>query len=799
MGPLLRANPSCAGSILHPKTLNSTWKPLTLIVACRLTTQAASGLQPRGLFARNRTNSFVTGSVLWKRHHASVQKLPSSSPRYTTTPRCAEIGLFSWQPDINSNPSSKGPAIVYVPGSDGTGTAISPQVSQLQAQGYDVYSLVLPTSDRSSWQQLANRLKQLLRRVRAAGNATNVPETEALRVAKSAHVTLVAESFGAWIALLCAAQAPHLVDRVVLLNPATRFAASQPLLAAISNAQVLQVAPTLLYSTILDVMVAPIMTPFQPATISSPETGAAKTPGSKPSTAGEGLQYGTPVATPGGASTRRKRGASDGGAADASSARALIQSLPKDSAAHRLRLMVEGMGSPAQEDAVLDNVTQPVLLLASAKDQVIDSVGETRRLESKMQRARARASRGAARMVGRAKDKAPAAITRVILPNCSHMPLLEAPFSLAATLRKHGFTAPTPMPVPAPVTAPSPTTPPLQAPVVIQASSSIAVAALDSASSAVRTLADTPATPSTVVIAEGSYVEAQSVRADAEPLSGAVASTFSQASLTVIVPAGAAGEMGREGDGADVLPELRARKDSPRARPSRRAGGEGELGRGLGDDQSDYHPSNLDELGRMLEPWRLLTSPKIFGAENLPRDACKNKRPVLFVGNHGLYGFYDSPLIFHELHLQGFTCRAMAHPNIMNGPLGPLFKRYGSVKATPQGMFNALKNGENVLLFPGGARDVHKKKVRAVGTATPKDTGGGGSSSRLVLPVTVSASSSAVILLAARKGNQMGHKQGNREECEGDLRPGREITRQAGTCDDICEQGGGLGTGWPGG
>eukprot|EP00899_Mesostigma_viride_P010312 jgi/Mesvir1/19282/Mv10358-RA.1 len=461
-----------------------------------------------------------------------------------------------------------------------------------------------------------------------------------------------------------------------------------------------------------DVMVAPIMTPFQPATISSPETGAAKTPGSKPSTAGEGLQYGTPVATPGGASTRRKRGASDGGAADASSARALIQSLPKDSAAHRLRLMVEGMGSPAQEDAVLDNVTQPVLLLASAKDQVIDSVGETRRLESKMQRARARASRGAARMVGRAKDKAPAAITRVILPNCSHMPLLEAPFSLAATLRKHGFTAPTPMPVPAPVTAPSPTTPPLQAPVVIQASSSIAVAALDSASSAVRTLADTPATPSTVVIAEGSYVEAQSVRADAEPLSGAVASTFSQASLTVIVPAGAAGEMGREGDGADVLPELRARKDSPRARPSRRAGGEGELGRGLGDDQSDYHPSNLDELGRMLEPWRLLTSPKIFGAENLPRDACKNKRPVLFVGNHGLYGFYDSPLIFHELHLQGFTCRAMAHPNIMNGPLGPLFKRYGSVKATPQGMFNALKNGENVLLFPGGARDVHKKKTQ---------------------------------------------------------------------------------------
>ena len=39
-------------------------------------------------------------------------------------------------------------------------------------------------------------------------------------------------------------------------------------------------------------------------------------------------------------------------------------------------------------------------------------------------------------------------------------------------------------------------------------------------------------------------------------------------------------------------------------------------------------------------------SPVVVGAENLPPEGSKDwARPMLFVGNHGKMGFYDTPLL----------------------------------------------------------------------------------------------------------------------------------------------------------
>ncbi|CAK9229154.1 unnamed protein product [Sphagnum troendelagicum] len=120
--------------------------------------------------------------------------------------------------------------------------------------------------------------------------------------------------------------------------------------------------------------------------------------------------------------------------------------------------------------------------------------------------------------------------------------------------------------------------------------------------------------------------------------------------------------------------------------------------------------NRLDELGRLLEPWRILTSPLVSGAETLPDAAAEPRRPILFVGNHTLFGVYDSPILVYELFLRGFHARGLAHPAHWSSGVGPVFERYGNVKSSKFAAYRLLKEGESVLLFPGGAREVCKRK-----------------------------------------------------------------------------------------
>ncbi|KAI5081027.1 hypothetical protein GOP47_0004210, partial [Adiantum capillus-veneris] len=125
-------------------------------------------------------------------------------------------------------------------------------------------------------------------------------------------------------------------------------------------------------------------------------------------------------------------------------------------------------------------------------------------------------------------------------------------------------------------------------------------------------------------------------------------------------------------------------------------------------EKTEVKDEYLDEMGRLLQPWRFLTSPLVSGEENLPSP--ESKRPILFVGNHTMFGVYDTPLLFHELFLRGFRCRGLAHPGHWRTFVGPLFERYGHVKATKRAAYKLLRAKEHVLLFPGGAREVCKKK-----------------------------------------------------------------------------------------
>eukprot|EP00798_Chlamydomonas_sp_ICE-L_P025747 gene25747-11410_t len=126
-----------------------------------------------------------------------------------------------------------------------------------------------------------------------------------------------------------------------------------------------------------------------------------------------------------------------------------------------------------------------------------------------------------------------------------------------------------------------------------------------------------------------------------------------------------------------------------------------------------YAHDSWDPLVQQLGAWRDLVSPLVLGTENLPSEGHPDfDRPMLFVGNHGKMGFYDTPLLMYELYIRGFKIRPIAHPGhwAPPNPFGPFIESLGGVKASPLAAFRLLKNNEKVLLFPGGAREVCKTK-----------------------------------------------------------------------------------------
>ncbi|XP_059067699.1 phytyl ester synthase 2, chloroplastic [Cryptomeria japonica] len=84
----------------------------------------------------------------------------------------------------------------------------------------------------------------------------------------------------------------------------------------------------------------------------------------------------------------------------------------------------------------------------------------------------------------------------------------------------------------------------------------------------------------------------------------------------------------------------------------------------------------LDEMGYIVAPWRFLTSPLISGEENLPNPCLQPRRPVLFVGNHTLFGAYDTPILLYELFLRGFHARGLAHSGHWYTMIGSIFESF---------------------------------------------------------------------------------------------------------------------------
>jgi 1-acyl-sn-glycerol-3-phosphate acyltransferase len=108
-----------------------------------------------------------------------------------------------------------------------------------------------------------------------------------------------------------------------------------------------------------------------------------------------------------------------------------------------------------------------------------------------------------------------------------------------------------------------------------------------------------------------------------------------------------------------------------------------------------------------LAPWRWLTAPRFSGLENVPTDAA-----VLLAGNHTVMGLLDVPLMLLGLH---------EHRDVRVRPLGDhihfaipgwrdLLRLFGTVEGTRENCRALMASGESILVFPGGGREVFKRK-----------------------------------------------------------------------------------------
>lgn len=121
----------------------------------------------------------------------------------------------------------------------------------------------------------------------------------------------------------------------------------------------------------------------------------------------------------------------------------------------------------------------------------------------------------------------------------------------------------------------------------------------------------------------------------------------------------------------------------------------------------DTELMTADQLWRFTAPLRFYFSPKFFGLDKI--DPAK---PTLLVGNHTIFGVMDVPLLIAEVfRTKGIRIRTLAdHAHYDIPGWRAMLDRVGGVEGTRENCAELMQRGEHVMVFPGGAREVSKRK-----------------------------------------------------------------------------------------
>ena len=114
----------------------------------------------------------------------------------------------------------------------------------------------------------------------------------------------------------------------------------------------------------------------------------------------------------------------------------------------------------------------------------------------------------------------------------------------------------------------------------------------------------------------------------------------------------------------------------------------------------------IDRLVSLLEPYGRIAQPKFYGISNVPDDGS------LLVGNHTIYGFLDLPFMMAEVwRRRRIAIRGLGeHAHYAVPVWRDLLGACGMVRGTRDNVRALMRDDQTVLVFPGGAREVNKRR-----------------------------------------------------------------------------------------
>ncbi len=114
----------------------------------------------------------------------------------------------------------------------------------------------------------------------------------------------------------------------------------------------------------------------------------------------------------------------------------------------------------------------------------------------------------------------------------------------------------------------------------------------------------------------------------------------------------------------------------------------------------------IDRVASLVDPFSRVTQPRLYGVEHLPADGS------LLVGNHTIYGFLDLPFMMAEIwkHRQLAVRGLGEHAHYAVPIWRELLTVGGMVRGTRENVRALMRERQTILVFPGGAREVNKKR-----------------------------------------------------------------------------------------
>jgi 1-acyl-sn-glycerol-3-phosphate acyltransferase len=115
------------------------------------------------------------------------------------------------------------------------------------------------------------------------------------------------------------------------------------------------------------------------------------------------------------------------------------------------------------------------------------------------------------------------------------------------------------------------------------------------------------------------------------------------------------------------------------------------------------------KLAGLLGPFARILQPKLYGLDNVPGDG------VLLVGNHTIFAFLDLPFLIAELwKRRGLAVRGLGDNAHYAIPLWrDVLELCGMVRGTRENVDALVAERQTILVFPGGAREVNKRRGEA--------------------------------------------------------------------------------------